>query len=152
MDLPADEKVLLFNDDFVTVRLARLRRIANDKTREKYSGQVRKVLFNSCRKTMYHATVYIGLDTDFMVKSHLLIPQGFENTLYSWLLNFQFADTVSNKLYAKSKLIDEVDVFIYSDPDCKTADYPNCLALFNPDYNSACLLGMRYFGEHKKGH
>lgn len=99
---------------------------------------------------MYHATAYIGLDTDFMVKAYLLIPQGFENTLYSWLLNFQIADTASNKLYAKSKLIDEGDVFIYSDPNCKTADYPDCLALFNPDYNCACLLGMRYFGEHKK--
>ena len=100
---------------------------------------------------MYHATAYIGLDADFMVKAHLLIPQGFENTLYSWLLNFQIADAASNKLYAKSKLIDEGDVFIYSDPDCKTADYPDGLALFDPDYNCACLLGMRYFGEHKKG-
>ena len=151
LGLPADAKVLLFNDGFITGRQARLRRIANDETREKYAGQVREVLFNSCRKTMYHATAYIGLDADFMVKAHLLIPQGFENTLYSWLLNFQIADAASNKLYAKSKLIDEGDVFIYSDPDCKTADYPDGLALFDPDYNCACLLGMRYFGEHKKG-
>ena len=151
LGLPADAKVLLFNDGFITGRQARLRRIVNDETREKYAGQVREVLFNSCRKTMYHATAYIGLDADFMVKAHLLIPQGFENTLYSWLLNFQIADAASNKLYAKSKLIDEGDVFIYSDPDCKTADYPDGLALFDPDYNCACLLGMRYFGEHKKG-
>ena len=26
--------------------------------------------------TMYHAQVYIGLDPEFMVKAHLLIPEG----------------------------------------------------------------------------
>ena len=32
-----------------------------------------------------------------------------------------------------------------------TEDYPNGLALFDDKFNCACLLGMRYFGEHKKG-
>ena len=38
---------------------------------------------------MYHATAYVGLDKDFMVKAHLLVPEGYENNLYSWLLNFK---------------------------------------------------------------
>ena len=151
LGLPQDAKVLLFNDGFITGRQARLRRIANDQTRDTYAGQVREVLFQGCRKTMYHAVAYIGLDKDFMVKAHLLIPQGYENTLYSWLLNFQISDRASDLLYSQSRLIEEGDVFIYSDPDCTTADYPNGLALFDPEYNCACLLGMRYFGEHKKG-
>lgn len=37
LGLPVDAKVLLFNDDFITGRQLRLCRIANDKTREKYS-------------------------------------------------------------------------------------------------------------------
>ncbi|MBR3890580.1 MAG: phosphoenolpyruvate carboxykinase (ATP) [Bacilli bacterium] len=151
LGLEEDSKVLLFNDGFITGRQARLRKLVDDTNREKFAGQVREVLFQNCRKTMYHATAYIGLDKEFMVKAHLLIPQGYENTLYSWLLNFQIADEETTKLYKDSKVIDEGDIFIYSDPDCYTSDYPDGLALFDSEYNCACLLGMRYFGEHKKG-
>jgi len=151
LGLDEDAKVLLFNDGFITGRQARLRKLVDDNNREKYAGQIREILFKGCRKTMYHATAYIGLDKDFMVKAHLLIPQGYENTLYSWLLNFQIADEESTKIYNESKIIDEGDIFIYSDPDCYTDDYPEGLALFDSEYNCACLLGMRYFGEHKKG-
>ena len=151
LGLEEDAKVLLFNDGFITGRQARLRKLVDDTNREKFAGQVREVLFQNCRKTMYHATAYIGLDKEFMVKAHLLIPQGYENTLYSWLLNFQIADEETTKLYKDSKVIDEGDIFIYSDPDCYTSDYPDGLALFDSEYNCACLLGMRYFGEHKKG-
>lgn len=152
LGLPKDAKVLLFNDGFITGRQARLRRLVDDSNREKYSGQIREVLFNGCRKTWYHAVAIIGLDEEFMVRAHLLVPEGFENTMYSWLLNFQNADNKEiQELYAKSRQIDEGDIFIYSDPDCVTADYPNGLALFDSEYNCACLLGMRYFGEHKKG-
>jgi len=151
LGLDEDAKVLLFNDGFITGRQARLRKLVDDTNRDKYAGQIREILFKGCRKTMYHATAYIGLDKEFMVKAHLLIPQGYENTLYSWLLNFQIADEETTKLYNESKIIDEGDVFIYSDPDCYTDEYPEGLALFDSEYNCACLLGMRYFGEHKKG-
>ena len=42
----------------------------NGSNREKYAGQIREVLFNACRKTMYHAVAYIGLDK-------MYIYQGF---------------------------------------------------------------------------
>ena len=79
LGLDKDAKVLLFNDGFITGRQARLRRLVDDSNREKYAGQIREVLFNACRKTMYHAVAYIGLDKEFMVKAHLLIPEGEEN-------------------------------------------------------------------------
>ncbi len=151
LGLDKEAKVLLFNDGFITGRQARLRKLVDDSNREKYSGQIREILFANCRKTMYHATAYIGLDKEFMVKAHLLIPQGYENTLYSWLLNFQIVDEETTKMYEESRVIDEGDIFIYSDPDCYSEDYPEGLALFDSEYNCACLLGMRYFGEHKKG-
>lgn len=151
LGLDKDAKVLLFNDGFITGRQARLRKLVDDTNREKYAGEVREILFNSCRKTFYHATAYIGLDKEFMVKAHLLIPQGYENTLYSWLLNFQIADNETTKLYNDSKVLDEGDIYIYSDPDCYPDEYKDGLALFDSEYNCACLLGMRYFGEHKKG-
>ena len=151
LGLPEDARVLLFNDGFITGRQARLRKLVDDSNRDMYAGQIREVLFNNCRKTFYHAVAYIGLDKDFMVKAHLLVPQGFENTMYSWLLNFQDANAEATALYNQSRELEEGDVFIYSDPDCYTKEYPTGLALFDPDFNCACLLGMRYFGEHKKG-
>ena len=47
-------------------------------------------IYSSRWKTMYHAEVFIGLDPEFMVKAHLLIPEGEENIMYSWMLNFQY--------------------------------------------------------------
>ena len=151
LGLDEDAKVLLFNDGFITGRQARLRKLVDDSNREKYAGQVREILFKNCRKTMYHATAYIGLDKEFMVKAHLLIPQGYENTMYSWLLNFQIADEEMTKMYKDSRIIEEGDIFIYSDPDYYDENYPEGLALFDSEYNCACILGMKYFGEHKKG-
>ena len=151
LGLPEDAKVLLFNDGFITGRQARLRRLVDDTNRDKYAGQVREILFAGCRKKWYHATAYVGLHEDFMVKAHLLIPEGFENTMYSWMLNFQDCNKEMDEMYARSRQFEDGDIFIYSDPSMVTADYPDGLALFDPEYNCACLLGMRYFGEHKKG-
>ena len=91
-----------------------------------------------------------------MVKAHLLIPKGHENLLLSWMLNFQTLNEVYEMLYSSSKKYEnEADIYIFSDPDwegttSKACDN-NCLAYFTPESNCAAILGMRYFGEHKKG-
>jgi phosphoenolpyruvate carboxykinase (ATP) len=55
-------------------------------------------------------------------------------------------------MYKRSKeLGDEPDIYILSNPDYYHPKFPNGLAYFDPAHNCACLLGMRYFGEHKKG-
>ena len=54
-------------------------------------------------------------------------------------------------MYKESKQLDEGDIYIFSDPDVYPKDYPDGLALFDELHNCACLLGMKYFGEHKKG-
>ena len=151
MGLPQDAKVLLFNDGNITGRQAKLRQLVNKNNVEKFGNLTREVVFSSRMKKMYHAEVYIGLHEEFMVKAHLLIPEGYENTLYSWLLNFQIVNDEYTQMYKKSKLLNEGDIYIYSDPDCYPKDYPDGLALFDAETNCACLLGMRYFGEHKKG-
>lgn len=52
---------------------------------------------------MYHAEVFVGLDPEFMVKAHLLIPEGEENIMYNWMLNFQYMSDEYVKMYKKSK-------------------------------------------------
>jgi phosphoenolpyruvate carboxykinase (ATP) len=101
---------------------------------------------------MLHAQSYIGLDEDFMVRANLLVPETYENTLYNWLLNFQYINRVYDEMYKRSVTLgNEPDIYILSDPDWKDPRYPHGIAYFDPEHNCAALLGLRYFGEHKKG-
>ena len=74
--LDKDAKVLLFNDGAITGRYATARRIAGEPGVD--CAALDKVamdaIYTSRSKKMYHATVYAGLDPEFMVKCHLLIP------------------------------------------------------------------------------
>ncbi len=150
LGLPADAKVLLFNDGAITGRQAQNRRIIDGDNRESFARTLREALFASRDVTMYHATVMIGLHEDFSVRAHLLIPEGYENTLYSWMLNFQSMEGAWIDTYQASRPFDEGDIFLYSDPDYYAEGFEKGLALFDRDHNCAALLGMRYFGEHKK--
>ena len=164
--LERDAKVLLFNDGAITGRYAAARRIAGEPGVD--CAALDKVamdaIYEARWKTMYHAEVYVGLDPEFMVKAHLLIPEGEENIMYSWMLNFQYMSDDYVKMYKNSQPVGEgkeADVYIFSDPQWAPAstpgvDYsclsdPQPLCYFNTDQNCACILGMRYFGEHKKG-
>lgn len=164
--LDKDAKVLLFNDGAITGRYATARRIAGEPGVN--CGALDKVVMDAVYetrwKTMYHAEVYAGLDPEFMVKAHLLIPEGEENILYNWMLNFQYMSDEYAKMYKASKPVGdgkEADIYIFSDPQWNGSDRPGvdlsclsdpkCLCYFNTDQNCAAILGMRYFGEHKKG-
>ncbi len=166
--LDADAKVLLFNDGSITGRYAAARRIAGEPgvdcdTLDKITMDA---VYNSRWKKMYHATVFVGLDSEFMVKAHLLIPEGEENLMYSWMLNFQYMSDCYVKMYKNSKPVGdgkEPDIYIFSDPQWKGEKEmrqelknkkvcdPECLCYFNTNTNCAAILGMKYFGEHKKG-
>lgn len=151
--LDRGSKVLLFNDGAITGRFAAARRILGEKgvDEDELSAVAREAIFNGRHKKFYHAESYIGLDKDFMVKAHLLIPEGHENIMYSWLLNFQYITEEYIRRYKESNTLPEGDIYIYSDPDYRPEEHPNGLALFDPEHNTAMILGMRYFGEHKKG-
>lgn len=152
--LEEGSKVLLFNDGSVTGRCAAARRIAGEPgvDTNDLDLKVMDAVYDTRWSTMYHAQVYIGLDPEFMVKAHLLIPEGEENILYSWMLNFQYMNEEYNEMYKKSQPIgDETDIYIFSDPQWSHEDHPLGLTYFNTDANCAALLGMKYFGEHKKG-
>ena len=164
--LEKDAKVLLFNDGAVTGRYAAARRIKGEPGVD--SAKLDKVamdaIYESRWKTMYHAEVFVGLDPEFMVKAHLLIPEGEENIMYNWMLNFQYMSDEYVKMYKKSKPVGEgkePDIYIFSDPqwipqerpdvDFSCLSDPLTLCYFDTAENCACILGMRYFGEHKKG-
>ena len=160
--LDPDAKVLLFNDGSITGRYAPARRITGKEgtNTEKLDKIIMDAVYDTRWKKLYHAEVVIGLDPEFMVKAHLLIPEGEENLLYSWMLNFQYMSEYYTKMFKDSAPVgggNEADVYIFSDPQWKGCPDqpdvcdPKCLCYFNTETNCAAILGMRYFGEHKKG-
>ncbi|MDK2964454.1 MULTISPECIES: phosphoenolpyruvate carboxykinase (ATP) [Lacrimispora] len=164
--LDKDAKVLLFNDGAITGRYATARRIAGEPgvNCAALDKVVMDAVYETRWKTMYHAEVFAGLDPEYMVKAHLLIPEGEENILYNWMLNFQYMSDQYIKMYKASKPVGdgkEPDIYIFSDPQWNGSDRPGvdlsclsdpkCLCYFNTEQNCAAILGMRYFGEHKKG-
>lgn len=153
LGLPKGSNQLLFDDGEVVGRCAAARNIAGEAKCDlkKLLPILREAVYQSRYKKMYKAEAVVGLEKDFMVKAHLLIPEGFENVMYSWLLNFQYINKDYAKMYENSRKLDEADIFVFSDPDWKHPDYPYGLTFFDPEHNCAAILGMRYFGEHKKG-
>lgn len=157
--LPANAKVLLFNDGSITGRYKAARRIAGEPgvKVEELDKILMDAVYDTRYKKMYHAETVIGLAPEFMVRAHLLIPEGEENLLLSWMLNFQTLNKEYEMLYDTSKYYaNEPDIYIFSDPQWAGTTKtdvcdPKCLSYFNPETNCAAILGMRYFGEHKKG-
>ena len=151
--LPADANQLLFNDGTVVGRCAAARKIVGEPNCDLkvLLPVIREAVYGTRDRLMYNCETVVGLDKDFMIKAHLLIPEGFENIMYSWMLNFQYFNEEYKKMYADSKDIPEGDIYVFSDPDWSHPDFPYGLTFFDPEHNCAAILGMRYFGEHKKG-
>ena len=164
--LPEGAQVLLFNDGAVTGRYAAARRIKGEPGVDdaKLDKVVMDAIYKTRFKKLYHATAYIGLDPEFMVKAHLLIPEGEEMLMYNWLLNFQYINDIYAKMYKESQPVgsgNEPDIYIFSDPQWAPTPSPDvdysCLSddltccYFDTNNNCAAILGMKYFGEHKKG-
>ena len=132
--LDEDAKVLLFNDGAITGRYAAARRIAGEPgvDCEALDKVAMDAIYSSRYKKMYHATCYAGLDPEFMVKVHLLIPEGEENIMYSWMLNFQYMSDEYVKMYKNSKPVGdgkEPDIYIFSDPQWTPVENPGVTAL-----------------------
>ena len=151
--LPKGANQLLFNDGTVVGRCAAARKIVGEPNCDLayLLPIIREAIYNTRDRLMYRTEVVVGLEEDFMVKAHLLIPEGFENIMYSWMLNFQYINEYYSNMYANSRALNEGDLFIFSDPDWSHPDFPYGLTFFDPVHNCAAILGMRYFGEHKKG-
>ena len=151
--LPVDAKILVTNDGKTTGRYAKARRIIGDEGIDEIelAGIARDAVYDSRNKEWISTQVVVGLDQKFTARAHLMIPKDHASIMYSWIMNFKFFDEATKDFYNNSKDIPEGDIYIYSDPDYVVPGHPGGLAIFDPAHNCAMILGMRYFGEHKKG-
>ena len=92
LGLPEDANVLLFNDGAIFGRCAAARRIVGHPgvSVPDLATLLREAIHNARFRRFYSAQAIIGLEEDFMVKANIMIPEGFENNLYSCMLNFQY--------------------------------------------------------------
>lgn len=153
LGLPTDAKVLVENGSSVVGRTARARKIygKNPEEDEKLLKIVMDAIYESSNYPFLEGEAIVGLDEEFMVRAHLLVPKAEANNLYSWLLNFQIFDEEYAKRYENSKEYEENDIYIFSDPSWEHEDYPDGLSYIDSEHNVAIILGLQYFGELKKG-
>ena len=152
LGLPKDAVMLVDNHGRIVGRTVAARRILGRPgvDNAELEAVLREAVYQGEARQFYQAQAIVGLDEEFMLKAHLMVPQGYELNLLSYLLNFQILNAEYAKRYATSKPYSEDDIYLYCDPEWHDPQYPDGLALFDPEHNVAAILGLRYFGELKK--
>ncbi len=152
LGLPKNAVMLVDNHGRVVGRTAAARQILGRPgvDNAELEAVLREAVYQGEARQFYQAQAIVGLDEEFMLKAHLMVPQGYELNLLSYLLNFQILNAEYAKRYATSKPYSEDDIYLYCDPEWHDPQYPDGLALFDPEHNVAAILGLRYFGELKK--
>lgn len=153
LGLPKGAKMLVDNGSSIVGRTARARRIfgKDPEADPKLIKVVMDAIYDASKKAFLEGEAIVGLDEDFMVRAHLMLPENQVNNLYSWLINFQIFDEDYKKRYENSTEYDENDIYIFVDPSWEHEDYPDGLTYFDTNRNVAVILGLQYFGELKKG-
>ena len=152
LGLPKDAVMLVDNHGRIVGRTAAARKILGRPgvDNAELEAVLREAVYQGNARQFYQAQAIVGLDEEFMLKAHLMVPKGYEINLLSYLLNFQILNSEYAKRYAVSKPYSEDDIYLYCDPEWHDPQYPDGLALFDPEHNVAAILGLRYFGELKK--
>ena len=135
LGLPEGANVILFNDGAVFGRCAAARRIVGypNVSVPEYATLLREAIYNSRFRKFYSAEAVIGLEEDFMVKANVMVPIGFENSIFNWMLNFQYMNDEYRERYAISReLPKDGDLYVFIDPEWTHPEYPLGLAFFSP--------------------
>jgi len=151
--LPSDAKVLISNDGGIVGRIARARRLVREmgKDRDKYLRILGEAVYQFNRREGLWLEAIVGLHSDFMINAHLLSPVTDAKNMLDWGINFTPWMKPWSDLYKKSRQLDEPDILVFADPEWSDPDFPNGLVIIDEDENCIAILGLRYFGERKKG-
>ncbi|MCL5976499.1 MAG: phosphoenolpyruvate carboxykinase (ATP) [Nitrospirae bacterium] len=151
--LPKDAKVLISNDGGIVGRTARARRLVREmgKDKDKYLRILGEAIYNLNRRECLWLEAIVGLHADFMIKAHLLSPVTDAKNMLDWGTNFTPWMKPWSDLYKKSRKLNEPDILVFADPEWSDPDFPNGLVIIDEDENCIAILGLRYFGERKKG-
>ncbi|NTU43395.1 MAG: phosphoenolpyruvate carboxykinase (ATP) [Nitrospirales bacterium] len=151
--LPDDAVVLVSIDGGIMGRTARARRLVremgNDK--EKYLRILGEAVYQLNKRECLWLEGIVGLHQDFMIKAHLLSPRSDAKNMFDWGLNFTPWMEPWIGDYMKSRVLNELDIMVLADPEWSNPEFPNGLVIIDEAQNCIAILGLRYFGERKKG-
>jgi phosphoenolpyruvate carboxykinase (ATP) len=152
--LPADARILVSNDGSVVGRTARARLLVRNFDRaqsEKFQAVLREAVYRFNQSPGLWLEGIVGLHPDFMVKAHLLSPEADAKNMLDWGLNFQPFIKPWTEIYERSRRIDEPDIVAFADPSWTHPEFPHGCVIIDEAHNCIAILGLRYFGERKKG-
>lgn len=159
LGLPDGATVLVNCHGRVVGRTAKARRFSTRmgaSERRKVEADVREAIYTMRRSPLIKAEAILGLDPDLMLKATMVTTEDDAVNLFNWLVNFTPFTELAD-VYAKSRRLPIPDILVVGYNDWTTDDpyYHNeggpQLALIDEEANVVFNLGMRYFGERKKG-
>ncbi len=145
-------------------RSAWARRVLQDfdpDTQDKFERIVREVNAKLLSRKLLYTEVYIGKSEYFMIKASLILPVEWAKLALDFQANFIPVNEQTTEVYKKRKIkAPEIKIVIFPEweptmvrgQDNKPIlpELPRLTMLFDREYNTAYLLGARYFGELKK--
>jgi len=152
--LPKDAKVLVSIDGGVMGRTARARRLTREfsKTeRDRFLSILQEAVYQMTKRPALWLEGIVGLHPDFMVKAHLLSPETDAKNMLDWGINFTPFMPPYIAPYKRSRVLEEPDILVMADPEWSHPDFPSGLVIIDEMQNTIAILGLRYFGERKKG-
>jgi len=159
LGLPVGAKVLNDCHGKVIGRTAKARvfynRI-NDSDKRKVEGDLREAVFQMEQYNLIKAEAILGMNDDLMIKATFITTESDVMNVFNWLVNFIPYEQMSD-VYEKSKKLPIQDIILvaFNEWTCNDPYYNNVgqpqLALVDEKSNTIYNLGMRYFGERKKG-
>jgi len=151
--LPKNTKILVSNDGGIVGRTARARRLVREMGAEtdRFLSILGEAIYNLNRRPCLWLEGIVGIHPDFMIKAHLLSPETDAKNMLDWGINFSPWMRPWTDIYKKSRVIDEPDILVLADPEWSHSEFPNGLVIIDEENNCIAILGLRYFGERKKG-
>ncbi|HZD59017.1 MAG TPA: phosphoenolpyruvate carboxykinase (ATP), partial [Anaerolineae bacterium] len=151
--LAKDAKVLVSNDGGIVGRTARARRLVREmgSDRGEYLRILSEAIYQLNKREALWLEAVVGLHPDFVVKANLLSPVTDAKNMFDWGINFAPWMQPWTDAYKNSTLIDEPDILVLADPEWRDPRFPDGLVIIDEEENCTALLGLRYFGERKKG-
>ncbi|MBM4403456.1 MAG: phosphoenolpyruvate carboxykinase (ATP) [Candidatus Cloacimonetes bacterium] len=157
--LPEDAKVLNDCHGNIVGRTAKARRFyhrLNASQKGKLEGDFREAVHQMQHYPLIKAEAVLGMDKDLMIKATFVTTETDVVNLYNWLLNFMPYELVEQEYEQSPPLpIQDIILIAFNEWTCDDPFYNNVgapqLALVDEKHNVIVNLGMRYFGERKKG-
>ncbi len=155
LGLPEGAKVFTDNNGAAVGRSAEARIFYNRASKvekDALEAMLREAVYRMQRtEPLIMADAVVGLAPELMIKARMIAPESDASNVFHWLANFNPLSAVPD--YDTSRPLPVPDILFVAVPDWSSSDprwAKGCVAV-DEEHMTIFNLGMRYFGERKKG-